>query len=96
MSKASIGVCELCRRDQVERTVHHLVPRQKGGAHLQTALLCIPCHKQIHALYSNDEIAVRLTTIKELQEDEAIRKFIKWIRKQPSKTIPRTKKSARS
>lgn len=91
----NIGQCELCLREEVERTVHHLTPRQKGGAHLQTAMLCIPCHKQIHMLYSNAELAARLSTIQELQEDEAVRRFIKWIRKQPSKTIPKTRKKSK-
>ncbi|MDQ0209011.1 HNH endonuclease [Alkalicoccobacillus murimartini] len=87
------GQCELCLREEVERTVHHLIPRQKGGAHLEKAMLCIPCHKQIHALYSNAELALRLSSIEQLQRDEAIRRFIKWIRKQPSQTIPKTRKS---
>ncbi|MCM2675018.1 HNH endonuclease [Alkalicoccobacillus plakortidis] len=93
MAKMNEGRCELCLREDVERTVHHLTPRQKGGAHLDTAMLCMPCHKQIHALYSNSELAIRLSSIKQLQEDEAVRRFLKWIRKQPSKTIPKTRKS---
>ncbi|TSB44729.1 HNH endonuclease [Alkalicoccobacillus porphyridii] len=93
MTKNTLGQCELCLREKVKRTVHHLLPKQKGGTNEQTALLCIPCHKQIHAQYSNTELAARLTSIKELQEDEAIRRFLKWIRKQPGQTIPRTRRS---
>ncbi|KYG31124.1 HNH endonuclease [Priestia endophytica] len=88
-----IGRCELCGRDDVYTTVHHLTPKEMGGTFEPTANLCIPCHKQIHALYTNDELAVRLNTIPNLQQDEKISKFIKWIRKQPSSRLPRTRKS---
>ncbi len=52
-----MGICELCGRNHVETTVHHLLPKEMGGNYGPTADLCIPCHKQIHALYTNDEIA---------------------------------------
>ncbi|WP_456275922.1 HNH endonuclease [Bacillus sp. AK128] len=85
--------CELCGRSDVETTVHHLLPKEKGGTFGPTALLCIPCHKQIHALYTNEEIAVRLTTIEELRQDEKLASFVKWIRKQPPGKVMRIRKS---
>ncbi|GAB1795686.1 MULTISPECIES: HNH endonuclease [Priestia] len=88
-----IGTCELCGRQDVLTTVHHLTPKEMGGAFEPTANLCIPCHKQIHALYTNDELAIRLNTISLLQADSKISSFIKWIRKQPSSKLPKTKKS---
>ncbi|WP_100404796.1 HNH endonuclease [Bacillus solitudinis] len=88
------GQCQLCEREGVDRTFHHLTPREEGGAHLPTAALCIPCHKQIHALYTNAELADRLSTIEELMKDQKVRQFIKWIRKRPAQTLIRTKKSA--
>ena len=54
---------ELCEWEDIDTTVHHLLPKEMGGTFGHTAHLCIPCHKQIHALYTNKEIAVRLTTI---------------------------------
>lgn len=53
MAKQTIGLCELCGRQEVVLTEHHLTPREEGGAFLPTAFLCIPCHKQVHALYTN-------------------------------------------
>jgi hypothetical protein len=88
-----MGVCELCGRNHVETTVHHLLPKEMGGNYGPTADLCIPCHKQIHALYTNDEIAARLSTLPELREDENLARFIKWIRKQPPGKIMRIRKS---
>ncbi|MGD6841556.1 HNH endonuclease [Bacillus infantis] len=87
------GICELCRREPVEVTVHHLTPKEFGGTFLPTANLCIPCHKQIHALYPNSELAARLNTIGLLKEDPQIAKFLKWIKKQPSSKLTKAKKS---
>lgn len=88
-----MNTCELCGREQVETTVHHLLPKEMGGTFGPNANLCIPCHKQIHALYRNEEIAARLTTIDRLKNDEQLARFIKWIRKQPSTKIMKIKKS---
>lgn len=87
------GICALCERENVEITVHHLTPKEEGGRHKPTANLCIPCHQYIHAQYSNKELAVRLNTIASLQDDERIKKFIKWIQKQPSTTLVKTRRA---
>ena len=94
MTKAGRGRCELCLRDNVERTIHHLTPREFGGGPEETAKLCIPCHKQIHALYSNSELAIRLNTIERLQDDPEMKKYLNWIKKQPAGKLPRIKKSS--
>lgn len=85
--------CRLCGRSPVETTVHHLIPKEMGGTFLPTASLCIPCHKQIHALYPNEELAARLHTIEDLQADEQIGRYLKWVRKQAPGSLPRTRKS---
>ncbi|MFB4210890.1 HNH endonuclease [Shouchella sp. JSM 1781072] len=94
-TKVKQETCELCERKGVRTTVHHLTPKEEGGTFKPTADLCVPCHKHIHAVYTNKEIASRLTTIKELKRDEKVSKFIKWIRKQPAETIPKIKKANR-
>lgn len=88
-----MGQCALCGRSEVVTTVHHLLPKEMGGTFGETADLCIPCHKQIHALYTNQEIAARLTTLEELRRDEKLARFVKWIRKQPASKIMKIKKS---
>ena len=88
-----MSTCELCEREDVDTTVHHLLPKEMGGTFGPTANLCIPCHKQIHALYTNEEIAARLTTIHKLKEDPQLSRFLKWIRKQPSTKLMKIKKS---
>lgn len=89
----NIGTCELCGREGTEITVHHLTPKEVGGTFLPTALLCIPCHKQIHALYTNEELGIRLHTLDALQNDEKIKAYLKWIKKQPATRLPKTRKS---
>ena len=80
--------CELCKRTGVKTTIHHLIPREEGGRDMATAELCIPCHKQIHALYTNRELGVRLNTIEKLIADEKLSRYLKWLRRQnPSETI---------
>jgi len=85
--------CELCKRKGVDTTVHHLLPKEMGGTFGQTAKLCIPCHKQIHALYTNEEIAQRLSSIEQLRNDEQLSRFINWLQKQPATKIMKIKKS---
>ncbi|WP_409294784.1 HNH endonuclease [Peribacillus sp. SCS-26] len=92
-NKNRIGTCELCGREEVETTVHHLTPKEMGGTFLPSAYLCIPCHKQIHALYTNEELAARLNTIGKLQGDDSIRSFLKWIKKQPPGRMPKIRKA---
>ncbi|WP_394136708.1 HNH endonuclease [Cytobacillus oceanisediminis] len=91
--RTETGACELCLREDAEITVHHLTPKEMGGTFLPTANLCIPCHKQIHALYSHVELAARLNTIELLQKDEKIGKYMKWIKKQPSSKLTKARKS---
>ncbi|MGE6630911.1 HNH endonuclease [Bacillus sp. NPDC077027] len=93
MAKKSIGQCELCGRSNVRRTEHHLTPREEGGTFLPTAFLCLPCHKQIHALYTNQELAARLNTIEALRQDEKLVPYIKWIRRQPASKLVKTRKT---
>ena len=81
--------CELCERDVPRTTTHHLTPRSTGRrkglkvVDLPTAALCPPCHRQLHALYPNGELAGRLDSVAALREDEAIARFLGWLRKQP-------------
>ena len=53
-----------------------------------TVLLCEDCHKQIHALYTNKELAMRLNTLEKLKCDYKIEKYLKYVKKQcPSKKL---------
>ena len=81
--KAS-GACELCRREVERCTVHHLVPKAKGGRFGPTAQLCSTCHRQLHALFSEATLAQELHSIPRLQANPQVHNYLKWVRKQKS------------
>ena len=76
--------CELCERSDIKLTKHHLIPREEGGTEKDIVMICSDCHRQIHASYSNQELALRLVSIEALKSDEKLKKFIRFIKKQPA------------
>lgn len=89
------GTCELCGRSPVKTTEHHLVPRQYGGVEGPTIWLCGACHRQIHALFTNAELAGFYHTPERLKDHPAMQKYLRWVKKQdPEKKIT-TRKSNR-
>ena len=76
--------CVLCKREGTQLTKHHLLPREEGGTVEHIELLCESCHRQIHALYTNKELGLRLNTLEKLKEDSKIKKYIQFIKKQPA------------
>jgi hypothetical protein len=78
------SVCSLCERD-VPRgmiTLHHLTPKQKGGKAEHRTPLCKPCHKQLHATWSNTDLARSYDQLESLRQAPELQPFLKWIRKQ--------------
>ena len=78
------STCSLCER-QVARdmiTLHHLKPREKGGKAEHRTPLCRPCHKQLHAMFTNKDLAKSLDSIASLREAPQLQPFLQWIRKQ--------------
>lgn len=86
-------ICELCNRNVPTVTKHHLVPREHGGKNHPTTMLCIACHKQIHALFSNKELFVRFFTIERLKRNEKIQRYLKFVNRIPGDTHIDIKKS---
>jgi hypothetical protein len=76
--------CELCGRDVPRRliTLHHLKPKQKGGKAEHRAPLCKPCHKQLHATFSNTQLDKLYANLDTLRDAPELQAFLKWIRKQ--------------
>jgi hypothetical protein len=86
-------ICPLCDRaippDHTE--AHHLVPKSKGGT--QTQLIHSACHRQIHALISESDLATTFNTIEALKSHSELSKFISWIKKKPNDFKERVRKS---
>ena len=76
--------CQLCERLVPERliTLHHLLPKQKGGTADHRVPLCKPCHKQIHATFANHQLAKDYASIEALRAAPELAGFLAWIRKQ--------------
>lgn len=78
--------CALCRRvvpderiedPQVVQT-HHLRPEERSES--PTVMLCRPCHKQIHAVFANEELREEYDTIDALRSADRLQGYIDWIR----------------
>ena len=87
-----MDICPLCRRTTEQYTKHHLIPKcrnkktkSKGGSILEP--LCTDCHKQIHALFTEKELAKDYNTLEKLQKHPQMRQFLNWAKKHPNGTI---------
>lgn len=82
--------CEMCGRDWVNLTYHHLIPRfvhdkaVKRGWHREedlqnVAWLCAACHRFVHRFASHEELARHYYTVDLLMEEESIAKWADWV-----------------
>ena len=76
--------CELCDREVAQITEHHLKPksRLKKGETTPTIWICSACHRQIHVLFSNLQLADEYNRLERLRDEPRMAKFLAWIRKQ--------------
>jgi hypothetical protein len=88
-------LCPLCNREipPSQSDEHHLVPRLKGGR--ETTALHRVCHRQIHALFSESELAQKYNTVEALLEVPEIQKFVNWVKTKPNEFCDGTKQSNR-
>jgi hypothetical protein len=77
------GRCQLCERENCDLNEHHLIPVHKGGRKLETIMICLDCHKQIHATFNNNELRDSLNNIEKLKNNKEMIEFFKFISKRP-------------
>lgn len=78
--------CALCRRafpagavsDPQAFQQHHLLPERRDTS--PTVTLCRPCHDQIHAVFTNDELREEYNTISALAAAGRLDGYLEWIR----------------
>jgi hypothetical protein len=71
-TKGKATTCELCLRDVDRYTVHHLIPKSKGGRFGPTARLCSTYHSQLHALFSETILANELHSVELLRANPQV------------------------
>lgn len=78
--------CPLCGRELLPGTsdLHHLVPKQKGGAKGETVEIHRFCHTKIHSTIDNYQLAKFYNSIELLKSHPDIEKFIKWVKSKPA------------
>jgi len=88
-------ICPLCDRaiPKLQRDEHHLIPKSQGGR--ITTVLHRICHRQIHAVFTETELARQYHSIELLKQQEEMAGFIAWVRLKPDDFYERTRKSRR-
>lgn len=92
-TQALLPVCPLCCRSvpPAQQDAHHLVPRSEGGR--ETVILHRICHRQVHALFTENELARQYATPQALLAHPRIQAFVQWVRRKPDDFYERTRKS---
>ena len=79
-------LCPLCGRPippDVPQSLHHLVPRARGGRGGPVVLLHHICHKEIHATLGETDLARDYYTVEALRAHPRLARFIDWVRNRP-------------
>ncbi|MEO0371371.1 MAG: HNH endonuclease [Pseudomonadota bacterium] len=80
-------ICPLCDRPippDARQSLHHLVPKLKGGKGGPVVRLHQICHNEIHATLTEAELARDFCTIEALRRHPRLAKFIRWVAKRPA------------
>jgi len=94
-SVTSLVICPLCERPipDAMKDAHHLIPKSKGGK--QTQFFHRICHRQIHALLTETELARQYSTVEALLGHPEIQLFVKWVKRKPNDFFEVSRKSRR-
>ena len=94
-----LPVCPLCLREippGVPQSLHHLIPKLKGGKNGPTILVHHICHKEIHAAISEGELAKKFNSIETLKAHPRLSKFFDWVAKRPANFLSKVPKKRKT
>ncbi|MEM9138698.1 MAG: HNH endonuclease [Pseudomonadota bacterium] len=86
-------ICPLCFRPipvEAKQSLHHLIPKLKGGRGGPVIRLHQICHNEIHAACSEAELARTYNTPEALRAHPRLATFIRWVAKKPPTFHSRT------
>ena len=79
-----LGPCPICGRPMIAGPSvdrHHFLPRVEGGR--QSAPVHRICHRKLHTLWSERELARLYRTPEAIRAHPEIRRFVAWLRRKP-------------
>ncbi|WP_370400028.1 HNH endonuclease [Sulfitobacter sp. JB4-11] len=79
-------ICPLCERPipkGVPQSLHHLIPKLKGGKGGPVVLMHHICHREVHATLSEADLARHYNTPEALRGHPRLAKFAAWVAKRP-------------
>jgi hypothetical protein len=81
----TMPICPLCERPIPSGvgSLHHLIPKLKGGKGGPTVLLHQLCHREIHATLSEADLARSYASIAALRAHPRLAAFAAWVAKRP-------------
>ncbi|MEO1230490.1 MAG: HNH endonuclease [Myxococcota bacterium] len=91
-----LGPCGLCGRPMIGGPSidrHHLVPKAEGGRH--AVWMHRVCHRKIHSLLTEKELARDYHTFEALRGLEELQAFIRWIQKKDPEFVTRHRSHSR-
>lgn len=89
-SSTRASACEICDRDWIGLTYHHLIPRAvhakvlKRGWHPESKLndvawLCRACHSFVHRMAGNEELARQWWSVERISAREDVQRWRRWV-----------------
>ncbi len=82
-------VCPICTRECGcgEASRHHVLPKSQGGRTIE--IVCVECHRQIHALFGVKELARKYDTLEKLLAVPEMQTWVAWIKKRRARQAGR-------
>lgn len=102
----NIGTCELCYREDISLTFHHLIPKTLHTKKwykrtypfdiLSSGIdLCADCHEAVHDFITEKDLGKSYNTLSLLVEHPKVTKFVGWVRKQKKARIKSHRSNSR-
>lgn len=85
---SALGPCPVCGRPMTDGPAvdrHHWRPRSMGGR--DWSWLHQVCHRMIHRVFSDAELAAGHDTAEAIRAHPEMRRFVAWVRRKPPEYV---------